>query len=53
MGVSTKQSTSSFPKNEHCLPPDSAYQGVRNVRFSENLVCFLEITVFRFALLRC
>ena len=28
-----------LPKNEHFLPPDT--QGVRNVRFSENLVCFV------------
>ena len=28
-----------------------AYQGVRNVCFSENLACFLEIPVLRFALL--
>ena len=37
-GVSKKQSTPSFPKNEHFLPP---YQGVRNARFSENLACFV------------
>ena len=32
-----------FPKNEHFLPPirTCAYQGVRNVRFSEILACFL------------
>ena len=30
-GVSRKQSTSNFPKNEHFLP--CAYQGVRNGRF--------------------
>ena len=33
-----------FLKNKHFLPPDThtcTYQGVRNVRFSENLVCFV------------
>ena len=33
-----------FPKNKHLLPPDThgcAYQGVRNVRFSENLAFFV------------
>ena len=28
-----------------------AYQGVRNICFSENLLCFLETSVLRFALL--
>ena len=37
-GVSRKQSMSNFPKNKYFLPP--ALQGVRNVRFSENLPCF-------------
>ena len=37
-GVSRKQSTPNFPKNEHFLPPDT--HGVRYVRFSENLACF-------------
>ena len=44
-GVSRKQSTPNFLKNEHFLPSDStrtcAYQGVRNVCFSENLPCFV------------
>ena len=43
-GVSRKQSTPDFPKNEHILPPDTpmcAYQGLRYVRFSENLACFV------------
>ena len=40
-GSSKKQSTPNFPKNEHFLPPTYAYQGVRNVRFSENLACFV------------
>ena len=42
--VSRKQSTPNFPKNEHFLPPDThtcAYQGVRNLRFLENLACFV------------
>ena len=33
-----------FPKNEHFLPRHAhtcAYQGVRNVRLSENLACFV------------
>ena len=32
------------PKNEHFLAPDThtcVYQGLRNVRFSENLTCFV------------
>ena len=36
-GVSRKQRTSNFPKNEHTW----AYQGVRNFRFSENLAYFV------------
>ena len=43
-GCFKRQSTPNFPKNEHFLPPDThtcAYQGVRNVRFSENLACFV------------
>ena len=32
-GVSRKRNRSNFPKNEHPL--------IRNVRFSENLTCFL------------
>ena len=43
--VSRKQSTPNFPKNEHFLPSDThtyrPYQGVGNVRFSENLACFV------------
>ena len=48
--VTRRQSTSSFPKNEHFLPSDMqthernvrcAYQGVRNFCFSENLACFV------------
>ena len=43
-GVSKKRSTPNFPKNEHFLPSDTytcAYQGVRKVRFSESLACFV------------
>ena len=43
--VSRKQSTPNFPKNDYFLPTDStptcAYQGVRKIRFSENLACFV------------
>ena len=34
------KSTPNFPKNEHFLLP-CAYQGVRNVRFSENVAYFI------------
>ena len=42
-GVSRKQIEPNFPKNEHFLPPDTHtyVQGVRNVRFSENLAYFV------------
>ena len=44
-GVSRKQITQNFPKNEHFYPLirtcTCAYQEVRYVRFSENLACFL------------
>ena len=42
-GVSRKQSTSNFAKSESFLPPDTyvCVSGVRNVRFSENLACFV------------
>ena len=40
-GVSRKQSMQNFPKNKHFLPPWYAHQGVRNVRFSGNLACFV------------
>ena len=36
-----QESTPNFPKNEHFLPPDTHYQEVSNVRFSENLTCFV------------
>ena len=44
-GVSRKQSTPKFPKNEH--------QRVRNVSFfgKIGMLCFLETSVLRFALL--
>ena len=41
MGVSRKQSTPNFPKNEHFLPPDT----------HTHVLCFLETPVLRFALL--
>ena len=47
-GVSRKRSTPNAPKNKHFLPSDThtyvcvcAYQVVRNVRFLENLACFV------------
>ena len=41
-GVSRKQSSPNFPENENFLLfRTCAYQGVRNVRFSENLTCFV------------
>ena len=42
-GCFKKTKHAKFPKYEHFLPPDKRtceYHGVRNVRFSENLVCF-------------
>ena len=39
--VPRKQSMQNFPKNKHFLPPWYAHQGVRNVRFSGNLACFV------------
>ena len=44
--ISRKQRTPNFSKNEHFLPSDThthvfAYQGVRNVRLSENLAWFI------------
>ena len=46
-GVSRKQSTTNFPKNEHFLPPDKkcSFFGKFGV------LCFLEAPVFRFAIL--
>ena len=44
-GVSRKQSTPNFPKNEHLLPPEThtyvCVSGGKNVRFSKNLACFV------------
>ena len=57
MGVSRKQSTSNFPKNEHFLPPDlHTYvfiSGGKKCSFSGkfDMLCFLETPVLRFALL--
>ena len=43
--ISRKQNTPNFPKNEHFLPlirtRICAYQRIINVRFSENLTCFV------------
>ena len=39
-GLPKKQSKLNFPKNEHFFHT-CAYQGVKNVRFSENLACFV------------
>ena len=43
--VSRKESTPNFPKNDYFLPTDStptcAYQGVRKIRFLENLAWFV------------
>ena len=45
MEVTKKQCTPNFPKNKYFLPPDNAHTfacgGVTNVRFSENLACFV------------
>ena len=47
--VTRKQNTANFPKNEH-LPSDMhmnlCASGVRNVHFSEYLLCFVEIRPF-------
>ena len=42
-GVTRKQSTPNFPKNDEPLVRmhSCTCQGVRNVRFLENVVCFL------------
>ena len=44
-GVSRKQRTSNFLKTNISYPlirtPTTAYQGVRNVHFLENLTCFV------------
>ena len=47
-GCFKKTKHAKFPKNEHFLPPDphkytNTYQGVRNVRFTENLACFVSL----------
>ena len=43
-GGNKKAKHPKFSENKHFLPPDMhtyvAYQGIRNVRFSENLACF-------------
>ena len=56
-GVSRKQSTPNFPKNEDFLPPDTyTYVCVsrsKRCSFCETfgVLCFLETPVLRFALL--
>ena len=51
--ISRKQSTPNFPKNEHFLPPDTHIRGKEMFVFfgKFGVVCFLEISVLRFALL--
>ena len=57
MDVSRKQSKPNFPKNEHFLPPDThryvCVAGGRKCLFfgKFGMLCFLEISVLRFALL--
>ena len=57
MGVSKKQSTPNFPKNEHFLPPNAhAYvcvSGGKKCSFygKFDVLCFLETRVSRFAIL--
>ena len=56
-GVSRKQSTPNFPKNEHFLPSDThtykCVSGGKNVRFfgKFDVLCFLETPVLKFAFL--
>ena len=52
-GVSRKQSMPYFPKNEHFLPPDTHTLGGKKCSFfgKFGMLCFLETTVLRFALL--
>ena len=57
MGVSRKQSTPKFPKNNYFLPPDThtyvCVSGGKKCLFFGNfgVLCFLETPVLRFALL--
>ena len=57
MGVSRKQSTPNFPKNEHFVPPDMhtyvCVSGGKKCSFFEKfgVLCLLETHVLRFALL--
>ena len=56
-GVSRKQSTPNFPKNEHFLPPDThtyvCVSGGKKCSFfgKFGVLCFLETLALRFALL--
>ena len=56
-GVSRKQSTPKFPKNQHFLPPDThtcvCVSGGKKCLFSRNfgMLCFLATPVLRFAYL--
>ena len=56
-GVSRKQSTPNFLKNEHFLPPDThtyvCVSGGKKCSFfgKFGVLCFLETSVLRFALL--
>ena len=55
-GVSRKQSTPNFPKNEHFLPPDThtyvCVSGGKKCSFfgKFGMLCFLKTPVLRFAL---
>ena len=57
MGVSRKQSTPNFPKNEHFLPPDThtyvCVTGAKKCLFfgKFGVLCFLKTPVMRFAFL--
>ena len=56
-GVSRKQDTPNFPKNEHFLPPDThtyvwVSEGKKCSFFRKfGVLCFLETPILRFALL--
>ena len=57
MGVSRKQSTPNFPKNEHFLPPDThtyvCVTGAKKCLFFGKFgeLCFLKTPIMRFAFL--
>ena len=51
-GVSRKQSTPNFPKNEYFLPPDTHTWGKKCSFLGKcSVLCFLETPVLRLALL--